>query len=170
MPRIRPKSVGEALALAAGDPDATKSMQMKFRLPGYLHKQIKDAGERNGWGDSEEIRRRLEHSFLAELRAGDDQTYRLLGAIEGVARNVEAPFGRWHENKFAFETFRAAILALIDLYRPAGDPVRPADNEIADMYLGESGTPETAGRMLAGGAATAAGIPLPSQRLRKERQ
>jgi len=121
-------------------------------------------------GASEEIRRRLEASFEEEVQAGDDETYRLVGAIKQVARNVEPPFGVWHKSRFAFDAFRAAVLALLDLHRPGGMPERPADNEIADMYLGEDGTTETAGRMLAGGAATAAGIPMPGRRLRHERK
>jgi hypothetical protein len=164
MARIRSKTLGETLSRLAGNPNDAKSMQMKFRLPDYLREQIEKTRERNGWSASEEIRVRLEHSFIAELQAGDDQTYRLLEAIKSVARNVEPPFGRWHENRFAFDTFRAGVLALIDLHRPAGTPIRPSDNQIADMYLGDDGTPETAGRVIAGSAATAAGIPMPSRR------
>jgi integrase len=66
----------------------------------------------------------------------------LVGAIKQVARNVEPPFGVWHKSRFAFEAFRAAVLALLDLHRPGGMPERPADNEIADMYLGKTGRPK----------------------------
>jgi hypothetical protein len=149
------------LQAVAGRPGTTKTAQIKFRAPDYLRALIEEAGERQGWGASEEIRRRLEHSFLAENRAGNNETYRLLGAIETVARNTEAPFGHWFENRFAFDTFRAAVLALVDLHRPPGVPIRPSDNGIADMFLGDDGTPETAGRMIAGGAAVGAGIPMP---------
>jgi hypothetical protein len=166
----RSETPAERLARLATEPGATKVKQMKFRLPGYLYNQIEEAGERNGWGSSQEIRGRLDASFTEEIQAGDDETYRLLHAIKTLARNVEDPFGIWHENRFAFDVFRAAVLALLDLHRPAGEPVRPSDNEIADMFLGEDGTPETAGRMLAGGAATAAGIPFTRQRLRQERR
>lgn len=155
----------ETLERAFSEPRATKNAQIKFRAPNYLATLIEDAGEQNGWGVSEEIRRRLEHTFQEEMSfQGDDAGYRLVQAIKDVLRNVEPPFGRWHENRFAFDTLRAAVIALIDLHRPAGMPVRPAENEIADNYLGEDGTPETAGRMLAGGAAVAAGIPMPGSR------
>lgn len=146
--------------------DTAKEAQIRFRAPGYLRDLIEKAGERAGWGVSEEIRRRLEGSFLQEKQAGDEDTYRLIEAVKTISRNVEPPFGRWTENRFAFDTFRAAVLALIDLHRPPGYPVRPADNEIADNYLGEDGTPETAGRIIAGGAAVAAGIPMPGDRRR----
>jgi hypothetical protein len=145
-------------------PERGKAAQIKFRLPVYLRASIESASEQNGWGASEEIRRRLEDSFRHEAAAGDEKTSRLIEAIEIVARNVSPPFGAWHANRFAFDTFRAAVLALIDLRRPSGVPVRPTDNGIADMYLGDDGTPETAGRVIAGAAAVAANIPMPGQR------
>jgi len=165
--RARAISIEKFLA-PSGEATATKSDQIKFRVPGYLHDLIESAGKRNGWGASEEMRRRLEASFLEEAQAGDDVTYRLVRAIKTVAINVEPPFGKWHKNRFAFDTFRAGVLALIDLHRPAGTLARPSDDEIADMYLGEDGTPETAGRMIAGGAAVSAQIPLPGKPDRKK--
>jgi hypothetical protein len=155
-----------AVLAAKSDNDA----QTSLRLPQAMYDALTKAADAHGLGIGEEIRVRLETSFVYEAQAGDDETRRLLKAIETVARNVEPPFGAWHQSRFAFDTFRAAVLALIDLHRPGGVPVRPDDNEIADMYLGEGGTSETAGRMLAGGAATAAGIPMPGQRLRQERK
>ena len=157
----RNDSAQARIGRATSRPDAMKAAQMKFRLPTYLRDLIHESGEQNGWGDSEEMRRRLEASFVEEAQAGDDETYRLVRAIQTVAINVRPAFGNWHEDRFAFDTFRAAVLALIDLHRPPGMPVRPTDNEIADSYLGEDGTPETAGRMIAGGASVAAGIPVP---------
>ena len=114
-------------------------MQRKFRLSNYLHDEIEEAAARNGWGVSEEIRRRLEGTFFHELQAGDEETYRFMEAIKGVARNIEPAFGRWHENRFAFEVLRVAVNVLLDFYRPPGDPIRPSDNEISDLYLGENG-------------------------------
>ena len=84
--------------------------------------------------------------------------------MTNLSENVEPAFGPWHQSRFAFDVFRSAVLALLDLQRPPGEPLRPSDNEIADLYLGEDGTPEAAGRVLAGGAAAAAGIPLPGAR------
>jgi hypothetical protein len=159
---MRQKDSAQArIARAASGTDAMKAAQIKFRLPTYLRDLIHEAGEQSGWGDSEEMRRRLEATFLEEAQAGDDETYRLVSAIKTVAINVRPAFGAWHEDRFAFDTFRAAVLGLIDLHRPAGMPIRPKENEIADNYLGENGTPETAGRMIGGGAAVAAGIPVP---------
>jgi hypothetical protein len=163
----RNDSAQARIGRATSRPDAMKAAQIKFRLPTYLRDLIHESGEQNGWGDSEEMRRRLEASFVEEAQAGDDETYRLVRAIQTVAINVRPAFGHWHEDRFAFDTFRAAVLALIDLHRPPGMPVRPKDNEIADSYLGEDGTPETAGRMIAGGAAVAAGIPVPGMLKKK---
>ncbi len=150
-----------AFQMVARVPEALKTTQFKFRLSTDLNHQIEAAAGRNGWGASEEIRRRLEASFAQELRAGDEETFRLVEAIRTVAQNLEVPFGSWHENRFAFDVFIEAVKVLMALYRPPGDSVRPSDNEIADLYLGTAGTPEVAGRMLAGGAAAAANIPLP---------
>jgi len=90
--------------------------------------------------------------------------HKVVDAIKIIADEVDPAFGAWHKTRFAFETFKTAVAALIDLHRPAGMPIRPSNNQIAEMYLGEEGTPETAGRMIAGSAATAAGIPMPGQR------
>jgi hypothetical protein len=157
-------------ARAETTPAEPKSTQMKFRLAGHLSALIEKAAAEHGWGASEEIRRRLVASFLDEPRAEDEETNRLLDAIETIAQNIEPPFGVWHQSRFAFEVFRSAVVGLLDLQRPPGDAVRPSGNAIADLYLGENGTPEAAGRVLAGSAATAAGIPLPGQRHEKERR
>lgn len=138
--------------------------QITFRLSPELHATLTKAANASGWAVGEEIRRRLEGSAVDKIRAGDNPTHRLIEAIIQVAINVKPPFGPWYENRFAFDTFRAAVLALIDLHRPSGVPTRPSDNAIADMYLGEDGTPEAAGRMIAGGAAVAVGVPFPDQR------
>jgi hypothetical protein len=138
----------------------TKTAQIKFRAPNYLHALIEEASKRGGWGASEEIRRRLENSYLAEIQAVNNETYRFVEAIKIVARSIEEPIGKWFESRFAFDTFRAAVLAIIDLHRPPGALIRPS-NRIADIYLGIDGNPESAGRMFAGAAAVAAGIPMP---------
>jgi hypothetical protein len=143
------------------DADMAKDTHMKFRLGAGLQGLIWEAAKGNGWNASEEIRRRLSASFNAVPRVGDEKTQQLLNAVEGVARNVETPFGAWHENPAAFEAFRVAVNTLLALYKPAGAPVLPSDNEIADLYLGEARSLETAGKMLAMAAATAAGTPLP---------
>lgn len=143
---------------------APKTSQFKFRLSSGLNQQIEEAAVRNGRRVSEEIRRRLETSFAHELGTGDNETIRLVEAIRIVAQSLEIPFGSWHENRFAFDVFVEAVNILMALYRPAGDSVRPTNNESADLYLGPTGTPETAGRMLAGAAAAAANIPMPGLR------
>jgi hypothetical protein len=161
-----PKTAVERLIVPGSG--ASKSTQFKFRLSSGLNDKIEEAARRNGWGASEEIRRRLQVSFAEELRAGDDETHRLVEAIRTTAQNLEVPFGSWHENRFAFDVFVEAAKVLMALYRPPGESVRPSDNEIADLYLGTTGTPETAGRMLAGGAAAAANIPMPGTLKRQE--
>jgi hypothetical protein len=156
-------------SMSLDDGGAPKDIQLKFRATSNLRDMLDEAAKSKGRNGSEEIRRRLEKSFLDDIAIPDDEaTARLIRAIRYVVHNVEPPFGSWYENRFAFETFRAAVLALIDLHRPTGAAARPEDNEIADMYLGEEGTPETAGRMLAGSAAVAVNIPMPSRSTRRE--
>src|SRR5438309_128751 len=156
----RNDSAQARIGRATSRPDAMKAAQMKFRLPTYLRDLIHESGEQNGWGDSEEMRRRLEASFVEEAQAGDDETYRLVRAIQTVAINVRPAFGNWHEDRFAFDTFRAAVLALIDLHRPPGMPVRPKDNEISDILLGVDDTPVTNGRLVAGCVSVVSGCPV----------
>lgn len=143
-----------------------KDAQTSLRLPQAMYNALATAALEHGVKLGEEMRLRLEASFVQEAERGDEETDRLVGAITTVARNIGPAFGAWHQNRFAFDTFRAGVLALIDLYRPRGEPVRPSENEIADMYLGEDGTPETAARMIAGGVAVAAQFPLVSLRLK----
>jgi hypothetical protein len=148
-------------------PAESKTTQIKFRLSDDLHRSIQEAAEQHRCGVSEEIRMRLEASFLEEFLF-DDETRRLVGAIKTVSRNIRVPFGPWHRNRFAFEVLRAAVNTLMGFFKPTGDPVRPSNNDIADLYLGEAGTPEIAGKMLAGGAATAAGLPVPGAAKQRE--
>ena len=89
-------------------------------------------------------------------------------AIKTVAQNLEVPFGTWHKDRFAFDVFVEAVKGLMALYRPPGDAAPPSDNEIADIYIGTTRTPETAGRMLAGCAAATANITMPRTSKRRE--
>jgi hypothetical protein len=141
-------------------PASTKTTQIKFRLSESLYQKIQGAGERNGWGASEEIRRRLEDSFFEDPLLDDEETSQMLVAIKYATRNARSPFGLWHENRFAFDVVRAAINIILDLFRPPGDPIRPS-NHWADFFLGDDGKPETAGRTLASIGAIYGNIPLP---------
>jgi hypothetical protein len=143
------------------------SIQTSLRLPVQAYSRLMKAANRQDRGVGEEIRRRLEASFLQEAQAGDSETYALVQAICSVAQNLEVPFGSWHKNRFAFDVFLEAINALVTLFQPSGDSIRPT-NEIAELYLGATGTPQTAGRMLAGGAAAAANITMPGTPKRLE--
>ena len=165
LPNRKPREgMPDSFAVAAAVSEALKTTQFKFRLSNALNERIEEAASRDGCNASEEIRRRLVASFVQESRAGDDETFRLIEAIKTVAQNLEGPFGSWHKDRFAFDVFVEAVNVVMALYRPPGESVRPSDNEIADLYLGTAGTPETAGRMLAGGAAAAANIPMPGAR------
>src|SRR5438874_3553155 len=88
----RNDSAQARIGRATSRPDAMKAAQMKFRLPTYLRDLIHESGEQNGWGDSEEMRRRLEASFVEEAQAGDDETYRL---VRNPDRRYQCAAGLW---------------------------------------------------------------------------
>ena len=70
----------------ANRPEASKTTQMKFRLSVALHDLIEEARQRNGRGASEEIRQRLEASFVQSPVATDDPWFAdLLTAINQAA-------------------------------------------------------------------------------------
>jgi hypothetical protein len=144
---------------------AQKTAQMKFRLTGPLQKLIEDAAKQHDWAASEEIRRRLAASFHDNLDADDETTRKLMRGVASAAYYTEN-FGAWHENPFAFQVFRATVLKLIDLFKPPGEPIRPTGVG-ADFFLGDDGTPETAGSVFAATAALDAGISLPGHLRRK---
>jgi hypothetical protein len=134
--------------------------QTSLRLPQLMYDAVAAAAGQHHIGIGEELRLRLEASFVVEL--SDPETRGLTAAVMEVARRIEPAFGPWHQNRYAFDVLRAAILALLDLCRPAEGAAGPPDTPLASIYLGvDGGTPETVGRMLAGGAAVTAGIPMP---------
>jgi len=106
----------------------------------------------------EEIRQRLEASFVSSLCAGDQKTADFVDAIATVAVNVRPPYGPWHENPHAFAVFSAAMTALLAYFRPQGDIGPPLAPDLADALFGPDAPPEIAGRILAGAAAFSHGI------------
>lgn len=140
-----------------------KPVQTSLRLSRDAYDDLAKAAEHNGWGVGEEIRRRLEATFIQELQHVDEETHRLTGAIGQAARNINAGFGPWHQDRFSFDVFKAAINTLLAFHKPEGAPIPPSDPGKVDLYLGPDGTPETAGRMFAVSVAITEGIPIPSE-------
>jgi hypothetical protein len=140
-----------------------KAVQTSLRLSRDAYDHLAKAAEENGWGVGEEIRRRLEATFVHELQHVDKETHRLTGAIVQAARNINTGFGPWHQNRFSFDVLKAAINTLLAFQKPEGAPVPPSDPSKVDLYLGPDGSAETAGRMFAVSVAIAEGVPIPSE-------
>jgi hypothetical protein len=140
-----------------------KAVQTSLRLSQDAYDYLAKAAEQNGWGVGEEIRRRLEATFIQESQHVDEETHRLKSAIVQAARNINAAFGPWHQGRFSFDVFKAAITTLLAFQKPEGAPVPPSDPDKVDLYLGPDGTPETAGRMFAVSVAITEGTPIPSE-------
>jgi hypothetical protein len=140
----------------AGKPkDRGSDKALSLRLPHDLHDRLAQAA-----GDhsvSEEIRQRLEASFVPEQRVADPQTQELLDAIANVARTVGSFYAPWHENPYALAIVRSAVATLLAAMGPKGRPVfqpTPNNRGWSDLLFDPKDPPETAGRMLAMSALT----------------
>lgn len=122
--------------------EASKTTQMKFRSSKRLHDLIEEAGWRNRWGASEEIRQRLEASFVQSQVASDEPWFgELMTAINQAAagaaklrKHPPLPAGvmerdgtrknydvaRWGQDKTAYATFAEAVDMLISALEPEG--------------------------------------------------
>src|SRR5712692_3342642 len=87
-------------AETGGKPD--KAVQTSLRRSRGAFNYVSKAAEKSGWGVGEEIRRRLEATFVQEAQHVDEETHRLTDAIRQAARNIETAFGPWHRDRFSF--------------------------------------------------------------------
>lgn len=130
--------------------DSGLTIHTTFRVPRELHERLTAAAAKaEGRGIGEEIRRRLEESFVSEVE--DVQTNALTFAIRRMAREIRGVYGTWHEDPFAFEVFKASVTILLGYFRPKGEakpPPSDPDDPVA-IYYGLDATPETAGRIIA---------------------
>ena len=129
--------------VALGGTDAAVSL----RLPRELLDRLKAAaGNRSV---SEEIRQRLESSFVAG--PADPETVRLIEAIAYVARNIGVP---WEGDPFTFTAFKVAVDALLASSRPDGELLqKPKPDSPAAARFGPDASPEAVGRKFAAMAA-----------------
>jgi hypothetical protein len=136
------------------DPSAPKDLQLKFRLSRELHDGIEDAAKRAGLSISQEIRRRLEVPV-----ADDPETGQLVEAIKLVAG-----LASWRRSPRAFATFKMAVNALINEFRPHGkaaalDAAIQADGyKLAGVALGTLGLSFQVGLSEAAGAEAVAQV------------
>ena len=145
-------------------PEVSKTTQMKFRLSRRLHDLIEEAGMRNHWGASEEIRLRLEASFAQSPTASADPWFAdLLTAINQAAAGAanlkkHPPFpvgvmehdgtrdvGDRGQDTTAYETFVEAVNMLMTALAPEGGATvstetrRRLANQLAALALGALG-------------------------------
>jgi len=126
---------------------ADDMVQSAIRLPRSLHERLKKAGGERGMG--EEIRRRLEASFEADMARTDPRTRELLDAISSCADGIADDYGNWAEDPFAFAVLRVCVSMLLTHFQPNGEPVpNPKPDGMADLIFGKgySPTPEEASR------------------------
>jgi hypothetical protein len=131
--------------------------QTSLRLPSAMFAALEEAADQNFRRIGEEIRLRLENSFVLEII--EPETRALAQMIATAARNIEPPYGSWHENPYAFLVFREAVNTLLTYLKPKGEPVAPKrdPDNAADIFFGPNAAPETAGKALAMAALAAAG-------------
>lgn len=91
--------------------------QYKVSLPDELYERLAAASEKSGRSLSDEIRTRIVQSL-----EGDQHTRIMADAVVLIAAEVEKETGeRWHKHAGAWETFREAISARLNLFKkPSG--------------------------------------------------
>jgi hypothetical protein len=131
----------------------TKYMkQTSLWLPLDMYGKLTQAGGDRGLGD--EIRGRLEISLKADDSLRDTETAELMEAITRIQVNM--PRDRlWHDDRFAFDVFEAAINHLLSKYQPRSAVQSESKAEFEALY-GKDEKAETIGRILARAALMAA--------------
>ena len=135
----------------------SQALHMTFRLSPELRGQLITAAGERPIGD--EIRRRLERSFLGSYEPRLDQ--RSLALLDGIVAAINAlgsdrlvpmvnalaaarsrstavldELGPWHSDPNAFAALREAIQTLLRLYRPEGEPDEIAHETLTSIALG----------------------------------
>jgi hypothetical protein len=94
--------------------------QMKVALPDELRQRLDAASEKSGRSVAEEIRARVEASFMRDAVV-DKPTRDFLEGLALMPAEVELETGAaWHKHAGAWETLRAAILARLGRLKPKG--------------------------------------------------
>jgi hypothetical protein len=110
------------------------------RLPQNLRDRLAKVG--GGQGLGEEIRRRLEASFVTEA-ATNPKTVELLDAIAHCAERTASDYGRWSDDAFSFEVLKGCLDMLLAANRPKGEPVpKPNPEGMHDILFGKEHSPK----------------------------
>jgi hypothetical protein len=125
-------------------------VQSAIRLPRNLHQRLKKAGGERGMG--EEIRRRLEASFIAENAFADPKSREFVDAISSFANETMRDYGDWSKDRFAFEVVKACVNMLLMHLQPKGEAVaKPNPDGAGDLLYGPDHSIEVISRTIVGG-------------------
>ena len=118
-------------ATGAGRPRGEPTSPLTVRLPTAMRVQLEAAARKRRtnrrWTITDELVWRLRNSFHQERdEARDPATRAFCFLFSELARRIYGePKPNWHLDPWLFETFRLAILKLLDHFRPAGEMKLP---------------------------------------------
>ncbi|HEV2548985.1 MAG TPA: hypothetical protein VGU20_16705 [Stellaceae bacterium] len=113
---------------------------MTFKLPEAMRKQLNTLARKARHPVSEEIRQRIEASFIANTAAARDPA---LAELQQHIAELADVVPEWRTSGRGFDVLRAGIIALIDaMPRPTGEPPTGSLSSSTD-------TPEKLGSTLA---------------------
>jgi hypothetical protein len=121
------------------DPKHPKTQQINFRLSEELLERLRAAAKAGDRNVTEEIRRRIERSFIGEeARAvetlGSHETYALFLLIGQAFRTLREQTGHWwHRDRFTFDHAVEAVTEIMGYFRPRGRRKAPTDMPQLDM-------------------------------------
>jgi hypothetical protein len=123
--------------------------QVPIGLGPEMRTRLETAANAAGHSIAEEVRARIERSFVADDRSPALRT--LLRDLVDVADLVRADTGGdWDKNAASHATFKAALLALLAHYEPEGPATFGAVRDIfGAKVLGEDDDPASVGRAIA---------------------
>ena len=107
--------------------DVGSEAVLTFRLPRELHQRLVEASV--GRSVSEEMRRRLEASFVSQ--PVDTETHQLFDAIATMAGSLSEQQLKWHENPTGFAIMTEALKLVFEAFRPSGQPEGGIDLAVA---------------------------------------
>ena len=118
------------------------TVQTTIRLPREMYEGLTKGGAQFG----AEVRRHLEESM--SLGRIDPKTRALMKLVAKIAQAIEAD-GRWHEDAYIFEIFKAGVLTLLSHYQPVGDPGLGNPATKYTMYIPDQHEPDMVGQIVA---------------------
>src|SRR5260370_20461410 len=98
--------------------DVGSEAVLTFRLPRELHQRLVE--ESAGRSVSEEMRRRLEASFVSP--PADPETRQLVEAITTIAGFLADWKRKWHRDPTGFALLKRALEIVLEAFRPGGEP------------------------------------------------